>query len=144
MDRLASMVVCAAPSYLKSCGAPPNIETLSRHQAVVYRRLGRVRPWLFPHEDGTVEEVMPSSGIRLDDLDAIADAAANGMGLAWVPSWLVSERLRNGTLVRVLPDRRELLYDAYALWLQTPHLPLPLRVRLAVDALCAKLPDQMR
>ncbi|MGN6316481.1 LysR family transcriptional regulator [Trinickia sp.] len=135
------MVVCAAPSYLKSYGVPSSIESLSRHQAVVYRRSGRVRPWLFPCEDGMVEEVMPSSRIRLDDLDAIADAAANGMGLAWVPSWLVSERLRNGTLERLLPDRREFLYDAYALWLQTPHLPL--RVRLAVDALAANLPDRM-
>ncbi|HTH75124.1 MAG TPA: LysR family transcriptional regulator [Trinickia sp.] len=135
------MVVCAAPSYLKSYGVPPSIESLSRHQAVVYRRSGRVRPWLFPCEDGVVEEVMPASRIRLDDLDAIADAAANGMGLAWVPSWLVSERLRNGSLVRVLPDRREFLYDAYALWLQTPQLPL--RVRLAVDALVAKLAERM-
>lgn len=33
------------------------------------------------------------------------------------------------------------LYDAYALWLQTPHLPL--KVRLAVDALAAALPKLM-
>jgi len=33
------------------------------------------------------------------------------------------------------------LYDRYALWLQTPHLPL--KVRLAVDALAAALPKLM-
>lgn len=52
---------------------------------MVYRRSGRVRPWLFPGEDGTMQEVMPVSRIRLDDLDAVADAAADGLGLVWVP-----------------------------------------------------------
>jgi len=135
------MVVCAAPGYLKAHGRPSDLAALARHQAVIYRRSGRIRPWLFPGEDGIVEEVTPSNRIRLDDLDAIADAAADGMGLAWVPYWLVRERIRAGTLVQLLPDRREFLYDAYALWMQTPHLPL--RVRLAVDALAAQLPDLM-
>lgn len=135
------MVVCAAPLYLKAHGRPRSVEALARHQAVIYRRSGRIRPWLFPHEDGAVEEVTPSNRIRLDDLDAIADAAADGLGLAWVPYWLVRERVRSGTLVQVLPDRGAYLYDAYALWMQTPHLPL--RVRVAVDALAARLPATM-
>jgi hypothetical protein len=40
-----------------------------------------------------------------------------------------------------VPDQQEFLYDCYALWLQTPHLPL--KVRLAVDALAAALPKLM-
>lgn len=64
-----------------------------------------------------------------------------GMGLAWLPSWLVRERIQAGTLVRVLPGEADFLYDAYALWLQTPHLPL--KVRLAVDALAEALPGLM-
>ena len=60
------------------------------------------------------------------------------MGLAWLPSWLVRERLDSGTLVRVLGNEGELPYDCHALWLPTPRLPL--KVRLAVDALAAALP----
>ena len=104
-----------------------------QHQAIIYRRLGRARPWLFPRE------VWPAGGwLRLDDLEAIADAATRGMGLAWLPSWLVRERLERGTLVRVLGNEGELPYDCHALWLPTPRLPL--KVRLAVDALAAALP----
>jgi hypothetical protein len=40
-----------------------------------------------------------------------------------------------------LPDEPEFLYDVYTIWLQTPHLPL--KVRLAVDALAAGLPRLM-
>jgi DNA-binding transcriptional LysR family regulator len=135
------MVVCASPPYLRAHGRPRSVEALADHQAVIYRRSGRIRPWLFPGDDGIVEEVTPKNRVRLDDLGAIADAAADGMGLAWAPYWLVRDRIDERTLVQVLPNRREFLYDAYALWLQTPHLPL--RVRLAIDALAAQLPERM-
>lgn len=135
------MVVCASPSYLELCGCPRRIEDLGGHHAVIYRRSGRVRPWLFPSDGGRPVEVMPVHRLRLDDLDAIADAATAGMGLAWLPYWLVHERIRAGTLIRVLPDQPEFLYECHALWLQTPHLPL--RVRIAVDSLAATLPRFM-
>lgn len=136
------MVVCASPSYLEMHGSPRLIEDLGRHQAILYRRSNRVvQPWLFPRNGEPAAEVMPVSRLRLDDLDAIADAAAAGMGLAWLPYWLVRERIQTGALVVLLPEQPGFLYDAYALWLQTPHLPL--KVRLAVDALAATLPKLM-
>jgi DNA-binding transcriptional LysR family regulator len=136
------MVVCASPSYLEMHGSPRLIEDLGRHQAILYRRSNRVvQPWLFPRNGEPAQEVTPVSRLRLDDLDAIADAAAAGMGLAWLPYWLVRERIQTGALVVLLPEQPGFLYDAYALWLQTPHLPL--KVRLAVDALAATLPKLM-
>ncbi|MEI8700282.1 LysR family transcriptional regulator [Mesorhizobium sp. M6A.T.Ca.TU.002.02.2.1] len=136
------MVVCASPSYLEMHGWPQQIGDLGSHQAIIYRRSGRVvQPWLFPRNGQPALEVMPVSRLRLDDLDAIADVAAAGMGLAWLPYWLVRERIQAGALVPLLPEQPGFLYDAYALWLQTPHLPL--KVRLAVDALAAALPRLM-
>jgi len=135
------MVVCASPSYLERHGRPQQIEDLSSHHGIIYRRSGRIRPWLFPRQDQPAAEVTPSNRLRLDDLDAIADAAATGMGLAWLPYWLIRERIETGALVLLLPDQRVFLYDAYALWLQTPHLPL--KVRLAVDSLASALPGLM-
>jgi len=136
------MVVCAAPSYLGIHGEPRRIDDLANYQAIVYRRLGQaVQPWLFPREGQAAQEIMPSGRLRLDDLDAIADAAVEGMGLAWLPWWLVRERIRAGALVALLPDQPRYPYDCHALWLRTPHLPL--KVRLAVDALAADLPKLM-
>ena len=132
------MVVCGSRAYLKANGKPRTLDELGQHQALVYRRLGRARPWLFPRDGQPPREVWPAGRLRLDDLEAIADAAARGMGLAWLPSWLVHERLERGALVRVLGDEGELPYDCHALWLPTPRLPL--KVRLAVDALAAALP----
>ncbi|ESY81276.1 LysR family transcriptional regulator [Mesorhizobium sp. LNHC221B00] len=136
------MVVCAAPSYLGIHSEPRRIEDLADHQSIVYRRLGQVvQPWLFAREGQPVQEIMPTGRLRLDDLDAIADAAVEGMGIAWLPWWLVRERIRAGALAVLLPDQPRYLYDCHALWLQTPHLPL--KVRLAVDALATALPKLM-
>jgi DNA-binding transcriptional LysR family regulator len=135
------MVVCAAPSHLEEYGCPTQIEDLGRHQAIVYRRSGRVRPWLFPREGHSPVEVTPVHRLRLDDLDAIADAAAAGLGLAWLPYWLIRDRILAGTLVLLLPDQPNFLYDCHALWLHTPQMPR--KVRLAVDRLAAALPKFM-
>ncbi|WP_186416662.1 LysR family transcriptional regulator [Bosea sp. CS1GBMeth4] len=135
------MVVCAAPSYLERHGRPAELADLADHDAVVYRRSGRVRPWLFPRDSGPPAELMPRHRLRLDDLGAIADAAAFGTGLAWLPSWLVRGRIRSGELVELLPEEGRLPYDVHALWLQTPHLPPKMRV--AIDALAAELPGLM-
>ncbi|SDJ35166.1 LysR family transcriptional regulator [Pseudomonas indica] len=135
------MLVCAAPAYLERHGRPQRVEELAGHQAVIYRRSGRIRPWLFPQEGQSPLEITPANRLRFDDLDAVADAATLGMGLAWLPSWLVRERLSSGALVQLLPEQPAFLYDAYALWLQAPHLPR--RVRLAVEALTDALPAMM-
>jgi len=136
------MIVCAAPAYVEKFGMPLRLEDIASHQAILYRRLGQMlQPWLFPRDDGSIAEIAPVGRSRLDDLDAIADAATAGMGLAWLPYWLVRQRIEAGALIRVLPDQPDYLYDCHALWLQTPHLPL--KVRLAVDALAAGLPKLM-
>jgi len=135
------MVVCAAPAYLKRHGKPKRVEDLAAHEAIIYRRSARISPWRFPRQGAQPVEVAPAGRLRLDDLDAIADAAAAGMGLAWLPSWLIRDRIAAGTLVTLLPKAPSYLYDVTALWLQTPHLPL--KVRLAIDALVAELPRLM-
>ncbi|MCK1411153.1 LysR family transcriptional regulator [Bradyrhizobium sp. 76] len=141
--RIASqrMVVCGSRSYLRANGKPKSLDDLAAHQAIIYRRSGRVRPWLFPREGQPPSEIMPAGRLRLDDLNAIADAATQGMGLAWLPYWLVRERLRAGTLINLLSGQPGFLYDCHALWPRSPRMPP--KVRAAVDALAAVLPKLM-
>lgn len=136
------MVVCASPSYLETHGRPQQIEDLPSHQAIIYSRSGHIPTWQFPRDDQPPVEVTPPNRLRLDDLATIADAAAAGMGLAWLPSWLIRDQLKAGTLVQLLPDQTELLYDVYVVWLRTPRLPL--KARIAIDALVTGLPGYMR
>ncbi len=135
---LQRMTVCAAPAYLALRGRPARPEDLARHDGVVYGRAGRVGAWRFPLGASAPVEVTPPSRLRFDDLEAIADAAEAGHGLAWLPCWLIRDRVRAGTLVPLLEGLPRLVLETHALWPQTPHLPM--RVRLAIDALADALP----
>ena len=135
------MIVCASPAYVAKRGAPPRTGDIAGHDAILYARAGRAAPWLFPRDGQPALEVNPVSRLRLDDLEAIADAATQGMGLAWLPSWLIRERVEAGALIALLPEQPAFPYDCHALWQQTPRLPL--KARLAIDALADGLPKLM-
>jgi DNA-binding transcriptional LysR family regulator len=136
------MVVCGAPAYLARRGVPRTLRALGEHDAILYSRSGYARGWTFAGPDGRSQEIIPRSRVRLDDLEAIAEAAQGGYGLACLPGWLVRDRLEEGTLESVLADHPGFVIECHALWLRTPHLPP--RVRVAVDALAEALPARTR
>ena len=41
--------------------------------------------------------------VRVNDLDALLQAALDGLGVALLPRWLIATELQNGTLVALLP-----------------------------------------
>jgi DNA-binding transcriptional LysR family regulator len=132
------MTVCAAPAYLDRHGRPETLDDIADHRTVVYGRGDRARFWLFPTPGEPDREVIPANRVRLDDLEAITDAAVAGLGLAWLPCWLVRTHLEAGRLEQVLAHQPGLVFDTHLLWPRAPHLPL--RVRAAIDALAAGLP----
>ena len=70
-----------------------------------------------------------------------AQNALAGRGLAWLPCWMVSKEIHQGKLVPLLKQAPEVRFDVHAVWRQTPHLPL--RVRIAIDTLASRLPSVM-
>jgi DNA-binding transcriptional LysR family regulator len=135
---LQRMTVCAAPAYLAEHGTPLALEELRQYPALVYGRNGTAKAWSFPQEGGAPLEILPPNRLRFDDLGAIADAAIDGLGMAWLPCWLIRDAVRASKLVPLLTGEPRQVFESYALWLNTPHLPL--RLRLAIDALAAELP----
>jgi DNA-binding transcriptional LysR family regulator len=99
------IVLVAAPAYLKAHPAPSHPQDLVRHRGLLRRSLatGRLVPWTLKNPTG--EEVV--AGVRpvmvLDDPEALARAAATGMGIAMLPLPHAAQLLERGELVRVLP-----------------------------------------
>nr|WP_246519898.1 LysR family transcriptional regulator [Ancylobacter lacus] len=135
---LQRMTVCAAPAYLAAHGTPMSLADLARHHGVTYARDGRVKAWEFPLDGAAPQAATPPSRLHFDDLEAIADAAEAGHGLAWLPCWLIRERVRAGTLVPLLAGVPRLVFATHALWPASPQMPL--KLRLALDALAEGLP----
>jgi DNA-binding transcriptional LysR family regulator len=138
--RLGSqrMAICAAPSYLAEHGHPNSIEDLQGHISIAYGRAGQTVPWPVRDASGNIREPRIESRLRFDDLQAIADAAVSGAGLAWLPCWLLAPHVRAGELVLVMDSQRVLATDIHAVWPQTRHLSS--KVRAAIDALAAEIP----
>jgi DNA-binding transcriptional LysR family regulator len=110
------------------------VSELAFHDAVTYGRSGRVQSWMLEQE-GAILEFNPRSRFRFD---AIADAVADGLGLAWLPYWLVRKRIESGELVRVMHQISSHVSEVWAVWPEGPRLPT--RVRSAIDALAVALP----
>ena len=135
------MVLCAAPDYLLKNGQPQTVDDLRQHTAINYTRAGRVLPWQLMDYDGTSRTFIPRSSLNMDDLQAICDAALAGHGLAWLPCWMVIKEIQQGDLVPLLKQAPDVRFDVHAVWQQTPHLPL--RVRIAMNMLVKRLPAVM-
>jgi DNA-binding transcriptional LysR family regulator len=135
-------VLCASPKYLRRVGVPKTADDFQRHTGIAYARGGPESPWLAIDRDGS-EQVLPvQRRVRMDDLDAIADMALAGHGLARLPRWLVARHVRDGALRWVWEDRCAQAMQVHALWPRTPFLPM--KTRAAIDRLAADLPDALQ
>ena len=132
------MLICAAPSYLAAHGAPKDVQEVTGHAGIVYSRGRVVKGWTVSTADGRTQDLLPQQRMLVDDLQVIADAAARGMGLAWLPCWLIAPYVKRGEL-KVLFDCGEL--EASQMHLVWPHTPyMPAKLRVAIDTLLEVTP----
>jgi DNA-binding transcriptional LysR family regulator len=95
-------VVCAAPTYLDKRGRPQIPDDLSSHTCLIFKSGTQKQAWRLREADGTWSTVGGRSRLRLDSGEAIKDAAIAGMGLAYLPSFLVNKSIADGQLEQVL------------------------------------------
>jgi DNA-binding transcriptional LysR family regulator len=133
--RLNTALV-ASPGYLSQYGNPKAVEDLKNHRLLARRFLGgKVLPWGFKNEDGSLSSIDPDPAvITLSAPEALAAAAASGLGIAQVGVHHAYKYLKDGTLKVVLLG----LHDAgkYEMVIQYPHRSLIApRVKVTVDYL---------
>jgi len=132
------MVVCAAPSLIKTFGAPKNVEALRSLPCIVDTNIPGQANWRFV-ENSTSQSVQVSGRVRVNSPVAALHAAVDGLGFALLPSYLADSVIARGQLVPVLtknmpegpnlqavyPHRRHLagkvraLIDHLVLWFET-------------------------
>lgn len=93
----------AAPSYLARHAGLDGPEALHDHALLTYTRRRGPHEWLLRRDD---EQRTIAVRTRLESNDAlcILDATVAGMGICHLPLFLGMEAVREGRLVRVLPD----------------------------------------
>ena len=128
---------CASPAYLTRRGEPRSPEELSKHSCILFRlpSSGRDRPWQF-RRGKRAYSLLPESGMRLGDGEALVQSAVAGLGLVQVPAYMAEREVKRGRLVEILQRYRpaplpiSLVYPS--------HRHIPLRVRALADALAER------
>ena len=130
-------VLCASPSYIAARGEPLDIDALAHHECLIFSSRNRRQSWLVRDAEGAWVKARGRSRLRLDSGDAIRDAAVSGLGIAFLPDFLVAGDLAAGRLQRVLPDL-ELGEVSIAAIYPTKRLLEP-RVRRFIDLIVDEL-----
>jgi DNA-binding transcriptional LysR family regulator len=100
------IVLAASPDYLARRGTPTHPDDLAAHDGIARRsiRTGRLQTLTLRDAAGTVAPYDPRPVAVLDDPEAMAHAAAAGLGIALLPAPHAGPLLAGGRLVRILPD----------------------------------------
>ncbi|MEJ2310433.1 MAG: LysR family transcriptional regulator [Gammaproteobacteria bacterium] len=94
-------VLCASPAYLERHGMPRTPEELEEHQCLFYTNLESPHDWQF-ERDGRALRVVTSGAFGANNGDVLCDAAVHGMGIVYMPTFIVDRALQRGQLVPIL------------------------------------------
>ena len=95
-------VYCASPEYLAQRGTPLKPDDLGDHDCLPYGH-GRQVQWRFLSK-GKVQSVNVSGRMRVNNGELLRDTAIAGLGVTYLPTFIVADALQDGRLVTVLED----------------------------------------
>lgn len=131
-------VVCASPDYLARHGTPQTLNDLRRHQVISYSHMPDAQLWQF-RQGGRIVSPQVGGRLALNNGEAMGGMAIAGLGLAILPSFIVSRALADGRLVEIPLDAETRELPIVAVW--PPLDPMPAKVRALLDHLVAELKD---
>jgi DNA-binding transcriptional LysR family regulator len=127
----ARAVVVASPDYLARHPVPVAPGDLAVHACLVYTG-SRQTDWQFQSGKRTTS-VRPRGRLRSDSGEAILQWAAAGLGIAMVPTFLLSDEIETGTLVPLLLDHPAPQLGIFVV--RPPGSYVPGKVRVLIDTL---------
>jgi LysR family transcriptional regulator for bpeEF and oprC len=124
-------LVCASPSYVTQRGEPKSIDDLHEHRLINYivPGTGRYRRWNFT-VDGKTVTLDITGALNIIDMGALADAALNGAGIAYLPDFMANDHIAAGHLKALLANNIYHGESIYLVYLRRRHTSPRLRVFL--------------
>lgn len=129
-------VLCAAPSYLERHGMPTNVFDLEHHDCIVVRERDQsFGVWRLQGPKG-IETVRVSGQLSCNNGEIVHRWAIDGHGIILRSTWDVDSELRDGRLIRVLP---EFLQEADISAVYPLRLTESAKVRVCIEFLRRRL-----
>lgn len=129
------MLACAAPAYLSAHTPPTTVQDLANHNCLL---IESYREWIF-NVNGKPTPCRVTGSFRTTVANAVRQVALRGLGIAYLPSYIVGEDIRAGRLVGLFPNLTPIERPIYAIYPHRRHLSA--KVQTAVELLSSRLED---
>ena len=126
----------AAPDYLARHGRPRHPGELDGHACLGYSPQANNRPWTF-RVDGHLQSFYLPLRLQANNGDALAEAAAQGLGITVQPDFIVADLLAAGKLETLLEAFEPPELGIYAVLPSNRYMPQ--RVRVLIEFLSSRL-----
>lgn len=128
-------LLLASPRYLAERGRPEHPRDLAAHDVILYGNAGEAERWRF-RIAGRWEHIRGRPRLRADNGEMIRAAAAAGLGICILPTFIASPSIESGELEPVMPGHP--LEDAGLHVVMPPGRATTARVRALVDFLAGR------
>ncbi|CDY79305.1 Transcriptional regulator, LysR family [Caballeronia glathei] len=136
-------LMVASPGYLDRNGTPQTPSDLAHHKSIRYRlpANGRLQEWAFESDARAPHNADLVTTLSFNNVEAVIDASIAGLGLAYVPDFMVKNALDNGQLQTVLGDFTRVHGVFQILWPSSRHIAP--RLRVFIDHVAGRLGGQV-
>jgi len=121
--------LCASPAYLATHGEPREPRDLTGHNCLHYNNLNTREEWALTGPDGP-QVVRVQGTYCSNNGDVLCEGAAQGLGIALLPDFIVEEALAAGRLQRILKDYEPPPFVLYGLYPSRHYVPAKVRLFL--------------
>jgi len=128
------LVFCASPEYLEN--KPPIIspeELSSEYATINYVNKGYNMKWNYISKGNDIYFPVNNARIQTDNMSFIVQTAIEGLGIAWLPTWLIKDNLENDQLIQLFPEHESRKISTFAIWPKSEITPP--KTRLLVEFL---------
>lgn len=125
-------VVCASPEYFAEHGKPKTPQDLKSHNCMGYLNMADGKSWPFMVNGQKIWQ--PIQGrFAADNGDLLHEAALDGCGVTFLPTFIVGDSLASGKLQTALDEYEDKDFGIYAVYQHTRHLSA--KIRTLIDHL---------
>lgn len=130
------MMLCASPGYFKLHDAPRDPDDLKKHLCLCYSTNSLVPEWQFVTKDGKPWPVQINGPLHASNGDVLRTAALQGLGIVYLPSFIVGPDVQVASLASLLPEFVPTDTAIHAVYPHTRHLSP--KVRAFIDFLAQR------
>ena len=123
-----SRSVCvASPAYLAKRQPPKEPRDLSGHECLLYNYSRNPNEWPF-HRNGELSKIRVEGRLRANNGDILREAVIKGLGIAYMPSFLLDDAIHDKRLEVLLPEWQTHEVMVRAVYPETRQVSPKLRV----------------